>query len=134
MNFRSVLTPVVLTSAVSVIASGTALAFIAPAQAWKALVAGLFIALAGAITGWSHARHKKAGAGQRSLKRIRAIFIVACLMVSSQLAYALARAAEWFDGDSGRWTIQWLFVALTAAAIEVLSSSSEKSKYDNRKD
>ena len=120
------LTPLVLLSAASVVATGLALSVLDVSQAWKALLAVGFIGGAGALIHRSHNQPAKDDLVRRSLKRTRAVLIVAAIMLASQLAFAAARAADWFGEDAERWTLQWLFVALTAAAIELFSARSEK--------
>ncbi len=113
-------------SAGSVVVTGLALSVLDFSQAWKALLAIGFIGGAGALILRSHQRRTGDDLAQRSLKRTRAVFIVASIMLASQLAFAAARALDWFSEDAERWTLQWLFVALAAAAVELLSARSEK--------
>ncbi len=120
------LTPIVILSISSVAATGLWLAVLDFSQAWKSVLASGFVFGAGAFLARRHGQYKSGERSGASLKRTRAVFIVASIMLASQLGFAAARAGAWFGDDAERWTLQWLFVALAAAAIELLSAASDK--------
>ncbi len=120
------LTPLVITSASLVVVAGITLALVAFSEAWKAGLAMGFVGGAGAIIWRSNQARPGDDLTKRSLKRTRAVYIVASVLLASELIFATARATGWFGEEAERWTIQWLIVALAAAAIEMLGLTGEK--------
>lgn len=120
------LTPFVMVSAGLVLVTGLALAIVSFSQAWKALLAIGFVVGAGAIIVLNNKDRPNDDLNTRTLKRTRAVYIVASVLLASELIFATARASGWFGEDPERWTIQWLLVALTAATIEMLGLTGDK--------
>ena len=129
----SFLTPVVITAILSVAVFGAALSIADPAETWKALLAGLFIVAAASVVGWGKAYGHLTDLRER---RIRLAFIVASVMVTSQLAFAVARSVGWFveEGDVERWSMQWFIVAIVAAATEMLTTRKRSKRKQASRD
>ncbi|NNU17522.1 hypothetical protein HK107_14410 [Parvularcula sp. ZS-1/3] len=130
----NLLSPVVVAGVTSVAFCAVVLSIVDPAQSWKALLAGLFI-LAAAVA--VLAAKPQARSGEKPGQRIRLAFIVASVMVTSQLAFAVARAVGWFaeEGNVERWSLQWFVVAIAAVATEMLTSRKKrKSKTNDAED
>ena len=121
-------TPLVGVSYAVVILTGLALVVVAFDQAWRALAAMAFVSGAGAVILTVQRRNPGRSVFCRRGRVTRGAFIIANVMLASSLALELARALGWFgaEDEPGRWTIEWLLVALAAAAVEVLSSRNDR--------
>ena len=70
----------------------------------------------------------------RNIRKLRGVLIVASLLLTSQLAHRLALSLGWFEPGDHAWTLEWIFVALTAAALEFISSATERKKNSEPED
>ena len=123
------LTPIVTISVLLVLGLSFALMVVDSAQYWKSIAASAFILLAAFV---SLRSTRSVTLASSAARRIRIAFIVASIMIASQLAFAVARANGWFgdDGDPRLWSLQWFLVALVAVTIEVLSVDTKREQKD----
>lgn len=121
----SLFTPIVTLSLIALGGVGGALMLVSPSDFWRSFTALVF--MAATVSGLSISRRSQGVTGVvcRNIRKLRGVLIVASLLLASQLVHRLALALGWFEPGERAWTLEWIFVALTAAALEFISSTTE---------
>lgn len=123
-------TPLVVVSILLVLSFAGALVAVDLASWEKATAAIVFTIGATLVLMRSFARTGPDSKFYANAPKTRAAFVVASAMISSELAFAVARAVGWFsaDGDAGRWTIEWLVIGLVAGSIELFDLFGDRKR------